>query len=207
MNSEETMKNRTLFIICLIVLWCAQGCIIVRPAADTIISVDCDGVFSSEQITMGLKHAAWAESDDEIIVVGYGWHPREHETYAFFISEPYPVCQPRSIRIVAKKNTARTNPECTIELLLDSSLNPCHVDSAITKEHYLFKGAANYQPGVWFDKLSLKLHNIELINPKKPDEKITVTGTITAKKKPLEEVISLSDQFEASCKSTEFKYD
>jgi hypothetical protein len=204
MNSEETMKNRTLFIICLIALCCAQGCIVVRPAADTIISVACDGIFSSEQNTMGLKHVAWAESDDAIIIVGYGRHPREHETYAFFISEPYPVRQPRSIRIVTKKNIARTDPECTIEFLLDSSLNPCHVDSAISKENYLFKGASNYQPSVWFDKLSFKLHNIALINPKKPDEKITVTGTITAKKKTLEEVISLSDQFEASCKSAEF---
>ena len=47
--------------------------------------------------------------------------PRVHETFAFFISEPYPVPQYRHIRITCGADRLRTDDVKKVELILDLS--------------------------------------------------------------------------------------
>ena len=78
---------------CLCILGLA-GCVVNRSAS-TVVRYSIEG----EAHMVGLKTVHWSESQDTIELIGYGWHPREHENYAFFLNEPYPTFKPRWIRL------------------------------------------------------------------------------------------------------------
>ena len=87
------MKKVTIILI-IVSVTTLSGCVFVRPKAHTILT------FHSKEDTLqsaslGFRDTTWALVDNILTIVGHGWHPREHETYAFFVNEPYPAFQPR----------------------------------------------------------------------------------------------------------------
>ncbi len=118
-----SIRRMLMFLVCALLLLIpfVSGCI-VRPAADTILTVAKSGGVSAQKQRLGFRDAMWTETDDECVIIASGWHPREHETYAFFICEPQYGPQYRHIRITCGADRLRTDDVKKVELVLDSSL-------------------------------------------------------------------------------------
>jgi len=80
----------------------AMGGCIVHPAASTILTLFAPDDPAMKR-TIGFSEVIWT-SAQPAEGVGKGWHPREHETYMFFLSEPYPVFDPRFLHLVAARD-------------------------------------------------------------------------------------------------------
>ena len=65
----------TLLIVVLMSSILLSGCVIVRPAAKTLVSVQRNDNVGQEW-SFGLRHAYWTENVDGIHFAAYGWHPR-----------------------------------------------------------------------------------------------------------------------------------
>ena len=90
---RRALMKRSLVLTTLFAL-CATGCIVVHPGARTVLEC-CARPDGTDVIRLGFSDCTWSVVSNHVAVVAYGWHPREHETYAFFCNEPYPAFQPR----------------------------------------------------------------------------------------------------------------
>jgi hypothetical protein len=70
------------------------GCIIVRFKARTVLTLS-PNTENTTTMTLGFRNTTWAVVDNTLMIIGRGWHPREHETYAFVINEGHPAFWPR----------------------------------------------------------------------------------------------------------------
>lgn len=77
-----------------------------------------DAAHPDEKTAIGFADMLWDGTSDGGIV-GRGWQSREHETYMFFLNEPYPAFEPRIVRL-----TATGSGEFQFTLYLDRSLAP-----------------------------------------------------------------------------------
>jgi len=77
-----------------------QGCVIIRGKADSFVEYYAQG----HTQTLGLKEAYWRETTEGVELIAFGWHYREHETYAFFINEPSPAPDTRWIYLKEKND-------------------------------------------------------------------------------------------------------
>ncbi len=89
------LMKRSLILTALFALG-ATGCIVVHPGARTVLECR-PSADSTDVIRLGFADCTWSMINDHVAVSAYGWHPREHETYAFLCCEPYPARQPRRL--------------------------------------------------------------------------------------------------------------
>ena len=179
------MKKITIAIM-LICLASLTSCVIVRIKAPTILTLrsQTDG---SQSLSLGFSDTNWAIVNGEPTIIGCGWHPREHETYAFFINEPSFVRRPSWILLTPSK--ASQTYDVNLWLCIDPvSGNPSHGIE--------FKGKANFAKVRKGSKFRLKLDNLFL---KSTDSQIQifVSGKINAKPKTSKRV---SEQLESRIK-------
>lgn len=83
------------------------GCVFVRPKASTVLTYAPTGGQEAEKV--GFWDVCWRRTGNGIELIGYGGHPREHETYAFFINEPYPVYSPRWVHVTGEHGNYKIN--------------------------------------------------------------------------------------------------
>lgn len=181
----------------LLLLLFASGCI-VRPAADTILTVAKSGGASAQKQRLGFRDAMWTETDDECVIIASGWHPREHETYAFFICEPYPLLQRRHIRITCGVDRLRTDDVKKVELILDSSLLDFQTPVG---QMALYVGSTQSRIGSFFGGRSVSLKNLTLRQSDNPDQTVTVSGRIVAGKATEKKISWTLEQFDSFRKS------
>lgn len=179
----------------LAILLGAGGCII-RPAAETILTLRQPDNICPDKSVMGLRQVFWSKTEGEILIIGTGWHPREHETYVFFINEPYPAVMGRSIRITPESNHSKAAPSWKVELLLDKSLLPCEVDFSGYGHDVLYVGTTSCRTRTFLGKLFLNLQDVKLIRANKPAESLMLSGRIAARKKSTEELVIKSELFD-----------
>ena len=77
-------------------LLCSTDCI-VRPKAETVLTMRPTTVGASKLVSEGFRYAVWQPTTKGPVVLARGLHPREHETYWFIGCEEYPFCRPRWI--------------------------------------------------------------------------------------------------------------
>ena len=56
------------------------GCIF-RPAAPSVLHFRNLDAAGSPEVTFGIREVHWKDDNGKIMIVGRGWHYREHETY------------------------------------------------------------------------------------------------------------------------------
>lgn len=165
-------------IILLICLANLSGCVIVRTGAATILTFRSQ-TQTLQSVSLGFRETIWAVVDGEPTVIGRGWHPREHETYAFFINEPYPAYQPRWLLI---KQSASSQAYDVDLWLWANPFNGRPATGGIE-----FKGKINFARVRTGKKFSLKLDNLALTSTD-GQMQIFVSGKIEAKPKSSERV-------------------
>lgn len=150
------------------------GCI-VRPKADTIIKLRGTESAGAEK-AIGVRDVIFAKIDGKLEIVGRGFHPREHETYAFVGSEGFPDSMPRWIRITQDGSGENGY---VLELWVSKEMGGFN--------HYRGRFECTAKPfaGRW----KLGLSNI-VMSPITPAEaaEIRVSGHVTAKAVPEEKV-------------------
>jgi hypothetical protein len=87
------------------------GCVCIK--ARTIIQIE-DNV-QERGVLFGLKDVVCAEDGR---ILGRGWHPREHQTYWFFLNEPYPDMSIRWLLLVPSE----TDRTCDLHIWVQQKL-------------------------------------------------------------------------------------
>lgn len=146
------------------------GCVVIHSKADTILTLSTD-TKDGASITLGFRDTTWAFVDDRLIIIGRGWHPREHETYAFFINEPYPAFQPRWLLV-----TPISSGKYEIVLWWWGF----SLSNTVEEQGTLFKGTL--QDVEWSQGKTLRLHLVKVLLSS-PHHKIDLllSGRIIAK--------------------------
>jgi hypothetical protein len=161
------------------------GCVFVRPSADTILTIQDAGTPELPQFDLGFRECSWAV-DTNLVVTGYGWHPREHETYAFFISEGLPDFQPRWILV-------SQSPAGIFPVDLWFTRSPPHQVAH-------FVGSVSNVQWSTGSPLRLSLRGVHL-HPSGGGQRVTVSGRIIAKPDTPENVQRLTDGMTESPKN------
>ena len=165
------MKKLTIATM-LICLGSLTNCVIVRTKAPTILTLRSQ-TNGSQSLSLGFSGTIWAIVNGEPTIIGRGWHPREHETYAFFINEPSFVLRPRWILLTPSK-TSQTY-DVNLWLCIDPfSRYPTHGIE--------FKGKANFAKVRKGSNFRLKLDNL-VLKSTDGQMQIFVSGKINAKPK------------------------
>lgn len=161
----------------------ACGCI-VRPAAETVITVKKENDPDFGKRKMGLKKVFWIVSEYQIEVAGHGFHPKESQIYVFFWRETNPIFQPRDIHIKFKREKFQAKNQCEIGLLLDSSLvqNIENNEPAEVSPQISYAGSAKCKPEILLGKMYIDLKDVKLARQDGIDENLIVSGKIVAKK-------------------------
>jgi hypothetical protein len=157
--------------ISLLCLGCSSGCIIVSPRAATVLTLR-SSPNAPQSVSVGFRDTVWSLVDGNLVIVGMGWHPREHETYAYFICEPYPAFQPRWILLTPSETAGRYNFDlwcCQSPYVPWSSLQAAEFQGAMQN--------VKWRSG---RKLKIDLSNLTLISPR-TNVIATVSGRIMAK--------------------------
>jgi hypothetical protein len=175
------MKTYIMLITFNLVMTFLSGGCIFRIKADTILTLhDPDNDSNSQKL--GFKEVFWVEDQGDISLIGYGFHPKEHKTYVFFLNEGYPRFLPRYIRL---RNTGRNDlgkPVYMIELLLCPDLFWCKTKTTDRKTWYLYTGRFLLELTGFFDKRIFILKDVELQRSNNVKDTIIVSGQIVAKK-------------------------
>jgi hypothetical protein len=164
------MKKLTIATM-LICLGSLTSCVIVRTKAATILTLR-SRTNELQSVSLGFSDTIWAIVNSEPTIIGRGWHPREHETYAFFINEPYPVLRPRWILLTPSK----TSQTYDIDLWL--CFDPFSGRPA--ERGIEFKGTSNFAQVRKGSNFRLKLDNLVLMSTD-GQMQIFVSGKIDAK--------------------------
>ncbi len=157
--------------ISLLCLGCSSGCIIVSPRAATVLTLQ-SSTNGSQPVSIGFRDTVWSLVDSNLVIVGMGWHPREHETYAFFICEPYPAFRPRWIRLAPSETAGEYNLDlwcCQDTYVPWSSLQAAEFQG--TMQNVKWRSGR---------KLKIDLNNLTLTSPG-TNVIATVSGRIVAK--------------------------
>ncbi|NIP24729.1 MAG: hypothetical protein GWN81_11065, partial [Phycisphaerae bacterium] len=170
-----------------------------HPASTTILTLrQPESKFNGKSV-MGLRNVIWTKTDNKVMLIGHGAHPCEHETYAFFINEPYPAYLPRHIRITWEETKSKAAQDYEVELLLDSSLLPGNSDPSNYDHNLLYVGTTTCRVGTFFDKFFFNLKDVKLSRIDRPKESVMVSGRVVAKKESPEEFASMLNMFEFAC--------
>lgn len=137
------------------------GCVIVKPAAKSIVTIKRADDFG-QQRTFGLRNGYWAEDENGIHIAANGWHPREHETYCFFISEPYYANLFRKVVL----HPIRNDPQGTI-FKLDVQLSGAYVPTGNGTDYdfidvFEYEAQANVQVQESLNVRSIRFSDIKL---------------------------------------------
>lgn len=175
------MLKKSLYFTIIVSLGCTllSGCII-RPAAKSIVTIErTDGI--GQKITFGLKHAYWIEDQDGIHLAAYGWHPREHETYCFFICESDPVVLFRKILL-----KPIINPPAKTKYQVNAKLSGwcIHSDNeSIYDWHniYAYSGQLDVNVSEYFSTWTISLSGLKLYPDDKDMPILLMEGKVIAK--------------------------
>jgi hypothetical protein len=155
-----------------------SGCI-VRPAAKTIVSVKRVGAVRQER-TFGLRDAYWIENIEGVHFVAFGWHHREHETYWFFINEPYPAILFRKIVLVPIDNDS-DKTTYRVEAQLSDAYIPSDTNTGYDLRNvYKYEGQMSTYVNKFFDSRTVKLSDIKLYPKDESMPILLMDGKITA---------------------------
>jgi len=175
---RKALMKRSLVLTTLFAL-CATGCIVVHPGARTVLECRArpDG---TDVIRLGFSDCTWSVVSNHVAVVAYGWHPREHETYAFFCNEPYPGFQPRWLLM--------SQLEASDQFQLDLWYTP-----RLSEELYHFTGTVSNI--AWHSRrtIHVRLRNLNLTSCPKGTT-VLVSGSITALSDTAENVHAAIDR-------------
>lgn len=148
------------------------GCVIVRMRVASVLRIRA-AAKPNRSVSIGFSEAVWAPSESGPILIARGWHPREHETYCFFINEPnYGVGDPRWLSLTPIQGTdnhtlhiwTRNPPLLGDNPPWQRSHFTCTLNISYKKAGRAFR---------------LRLKNQKLHSP--TGENITVSGTVIAK--------------------------
>ncbi len=158
----DRSKARSIYriLVLLSVTVTASGCI-VRPAARSIVSIRrADGV--GQPIEAGLRDAYWVEDSEGVHIAASGWHYREHETYAFFISEPEPVPFRRTILLNPIDGDSEPS-RFEVRAMLDGRLIPCGTETEFDEfTMYQYRGETAARVAAFLGSRTVKISDIEL---------------------------------------------
>ena len=156
-----------------------SGCVIIRPAAKTVVSVKrVDGV--GQEKTFVLRDAYWIENIEGVHFVAYGWHPREHETYCFFINEPYPAFLFRKIVLLPIENDSGK-----IRYMVKAHISGACIPSDTNIRYgwgkvYKYEGQIYTYVNEFFDSRTVKLSDLKLYPKDEGMPILLMKGKITA---------------------------
>ena len=172
------------------------GCVIVNTRAATRLTLhDAGASRETDPRPIGFKDAVWtARGDGQVEVAAHGWHPREHDTYAFFINEGHPAGDHRLLKL--EPDAAGTY---TLQLYV---------------RRYLLPTVESGEPG-WADVIELtstapvkgqisgkrftaKLRGVAVAATDEPDRGLTVSGTVIAWRRSPDEFSAFLRRFALS---------
>ena len=156
------MKCFVALAVSVLVVFSCGGCI-VRTAANTIGRREVDGVDS--EVVYGISEIHWVKTDAGVVIVGGGGHPRAHETYAFFISEPYPNFVHRSLILRPHPRPSNEQKAYDLILLVDGRAFPHIADagkSSLPNGLLRFEGRISQPEQDFFGRYVLCLDNLNL---------------------------------------------
>jgi len=176
------------------------GCI-CKPAAKTILQLRKQENGCSSVSALGLRRVSWFEDGDKTVVLGYGSHPRDAQSYCFFINEPYPGFQPRHLRIVADRSTAAACLRCDFELLVPPTALPCAPPEGKPHSLDLYTGTAECAGNGQNGEFCLRLEEVSLSRFNGPTSRIRISGTVVAERASLSEEVDILHAFESARQS------
>jgi len=165
--------------VALFVMITNVGCVIVRTKAPTIIVVE-PTALTGRNYKLGFKSSVWKENRGKIEIICNGWHPREHETYAFILNEPFPVSQGRWLRISPTLNG--DGYDIKLWLWTDPNLS----NPSIVQRSTEFAGKIETLPIIRNNRAVVRFENIKLSNQNGNSE-IIVSGKISSEQVDSEE--------------------
>jgi hypothetical protein len=151
--------------------------VIVHPAAPTTLTISRPP--DEARSMVGFGTSAWAEADGRLTILARGWHPREHETYAYLFNEGYPVRSPRMVRITWPAGSA-AQADCRIELMaMPDDVRPGATGLPLRPWKYV--GTAPLELSGWFGDRRTRLKAAKLVRVDDPSDVIRVSGALVAK--------------------------
>lgn len=173
------MKKFSLLIIILSSSILLSGCVIVSPAAKSLVFIQRnDGI--GEERTIGLRRSYWIENEEGIHFAAYGWHPREHETYCFFINEPSYAILFRKIILLPIENDSEKK-----RYLVKAQISGAYIPSENNIGYdwdkvFEYEGKLSTDANEFFDLRTVKLSNLRLYPKDEGMPILLLEGKITA---------------------------
>jgi hypothetical protein len=168
-----------------------SGCI-VHTKADTVLTFSHDPN-RRESVPIGFRDAKWAVTDPgKMRLVGHGAFPREHETYAFFWSEGYPIRISRWV--IVESEAPLSAPSIVIKW--PSGYGPFGTDPIGVPVEYRGKASRGYPYKT--GNYSMSLDNVPLYSAE-GKKSVFVSGQILAKPASKEAVRQMMQQASETC--------
>jgi len=169
--------TRSSVLLCLSAGLSLSGCT-VRRAAPTVLRI---GWPDLNETVVGMREVKCRAVADHIEIIGAGFHSREHETYVFFISEPYPVPTERWLHI-APADAADNADRYRLTMWLNHWEIPHSVRSDADRYFYAYQGL--FVPRFCFSLSGRKmiLDHVHLAPIGHAGAEISVSGQIVATK-------------------------
>ena len=170
-----------LLLIAACALSMAAGCI-VRTGADTALYVrvpDSPKPGETFERTFGFRDVFWTSDETGDFILGYGSHPREHETYWFIGCEPYYASYQRYLHVTPVAGDTTRPDSYRIELVFYPWLAHLSQDEGELPSVQFIGEAPSPAPGFFWSR-RLELDQVELVSPHS-SQKIIVSGVIDAR--------------------------
>jgi hypothetical protein len=177
-------------IVAILMLLGNGGCVFVRTAAPTILELEWSDGIETRNARFGMKDVVWSEPVGEYHIFGFGVHPREHETYAFFLNEPHPAVLRRYVHL-ASENGQRYE----IRMVLNSSLYAPRPHMP-PDEFIALTGTARLEMARRPGRRSVRLDGVTLHDAAEAKQVHVVSGRIAGRKASAGVMRSNRDEFE-----------
>jgi len=132
---------------------------------------------------MGFSLTHVAQQNDDLVLLGDGHFPREHETWVFWYpvgttAHPYPDYW-RRIRVTCSACVEDGSTErCRVQLLLQKGWP----HRTTKREYEAYEGWAALQLTVDSNAVSTELTNVELTSSADPDKTLIVSGRVAGRR-------------------------
>lgn len=188
---------RRLFTLCAAAVLVSQaGCLIVNTRAATRLTLHDAGVSrETGPQPIGFKDAVWTpQANGEAEVAAHGWHPREHETYAFFINEGLPAGEHRLLKL-QPAGAGTYTLRLYVRRYLLPAIEPGEPGWADVIE---LTSTAPVTGHVIGKRFTAKLRDVAVAATGEPDRGLTVSGTVIASRRSHDEFSAFVRRFATS---------
>ena len=175
MKHSQITRSRLLFCLSMLSL---SGCIFVGTATPTLLRIKWP---NQDDTVLGMRDVKYRSVADQVEIIGYGWHPREHEAYAYFINEGFPVLMDRWIHVVSVDGAKNGNKH-RLTMWLNAWIMPIPNDRAADSYFYEYQGLFIPRSSFTLFGRKINLNDVTLTPVGHAGPRIAVSGKVVATK-------------------------